>query len=43
MSDKKPDDHKGYVLFINAVNEVTRKNGESFLDIEHIEKNLKGI
>lgn len=35
---KKPDDHKGYVLFINAVNEVTRKNGESFLDIEHIEK-----
>lgn len=35
---KKPDDHKGYVLFVNAVNEVTRKNGESFLDIEHIEK-----
>lgn len=35
---KKPDDHKGHVLFINAVNEVTRKNGESFLDMEHIHK-----
>ena len=34
---KKPDSHKGYVLFINAVNEVTRKNAESFLEPSHIE------
>lgn len=34
---KKPDSHKGHVLFINAVNEVTRKNAESFLEPSHIE------
>ena len=34
---KKPDSHKGHVLFINAVNEVTRKNAESFLEPAHIE------
>ena len=34
---KKPDSQKGYVLFINAVNEVTRKNAESFLEPSHIE------
>lgn len=33
---KKTDDHKGHVLFINAVNEVTRKNAESFLEQDHI-------
>ena len=35
---EKPDDHKGYILFINAVNEVTRKNAQSFLEPQHIEK-----
>ncbi len=34
----KPDSHKGYVLFINAVNEVTRKNAESNLEPQHIQK-----
>ena len=34
---QKPDSHKGHVLFINAVNEVTRKNAESFLEPTHIE------
>ena len=34
---KKPDSHKGHVLFINAINEVTRKNAESFLEPSHIE------
>lgn len=35
---KKPDSHKGYVLFINAINEVVRINGESNLEPNHIEK-----
>ena len=35
---EKPDNHKGHVLFINAVNEVTRKNAQSFLEPQHIEK-----
>ncbi len=34
----KPDDHKGHVLFIDAVNEVTRKNAESNLEPLHIKK-----
>ena len=34
---QKPDSHKGHILFINAVNEVTRKNAESFLEPTHIE------
>lgn len=34
---QKPDSHNGHVLFINAVNEVTRKNAESFLEPAHIE------
>jgi type I restriction enzyme M protein len=38
---KKPDSHKEHVLFINAVNEVTRKNAESFLEPSHIEKIAK--
>ena len=38
---KKPDNHKGHVLFINAVNEVTRKNAESNLEPQHIEKIAK--
>lgn len=35
---KKPESHKGYVLFINAVNEVVRKNGESNLEPQHIKR-----
>jgi len=35
---EKPDDHKGHILFINAVNEVARKNAQSFLETQHIEK-----
>lgn len=38
---KKPDSHKDHVLFINALNEVTRKNAESFLESSHIEKIAK--
>lgn len=34
---RKPDSRKGCVLFINAVNEVARKNAESFLEPAHIE------
>jgi type I restriction enzyme M protein len=30
---KKPDSHKEHVLFINAVNEVTRKNAEAFWNL----------
>lgn len=33
---KKEDDKKGHVLLINAVNEVTRKNAESYLEDGHI-------
>ncbi len=35
---KKSAAAKGHVLFINAVNEVTRKNAESNLEARHIEK-----
>ncbi len=35
---QKPDFHRDHVLFINAVNEVTRKNAQSYLDPEHIER-----
>lgn len=34
----KPIDRKGKVLFINAKNEVTRKNSQSYLEDEHIQK-----
>ena len=37
----KPTEAKGRILFINAVGEVTRKNAESKLEPEHIEKILK--
>lgn len=32
----KPLEHKNKILFINAVDEVTRKNAQSFLEDEHI-------
>lgn len=37
----KPVERRGKVLFINAKNEVTRKNSESYLEDEHIEKIAK--
>lgn len=38
---KKPENHKGQILFINAVNEVTRKNAQSYLEPQHIDKIAK--
>lgn len=35
---KKPIERKGKVLFIDAKDEVTRKNAESFLETHHINK-----
>ena len=34
----KEHERKGQILFINAVNEVERKNAQSYLDEEHILK-----
>ena len=38
---KKSSDRKGKVLFINAKNEITRKDGFSFLEEKHINKILQ--
>jgi len=38
---KKPSGRKGKILFINAVNEVTRERSQSFLKEDHIQKVLK--
>lgn len=35
---RKPQRLNGRIIFINAIKEVTRKNGESFLEHTHIEK-----
>lgn len=35
---RKPANRRGKVLFINAINEVTRKNAESYLEQKHIDK-----
>ena len=35
---KKPKHKQGKIFFINAVNEVTRKNAQSYLESRHIEK-----
>lgn len=35
---RKPPEHVGRILFINAVNEVTRRNAQSWLDDVHIER-----
>ena len=35
---RKPNLLKNKILFINALKEITRKNGESYLEKEHIEK-----
>ncbi|WP_292392983.1 N-6 DNA methylase [Methanoculleus sp. UBA303] len=35
---KKPKERQGKILFINAVNEVTRERTQSFLTDEHIER-----
>lgn len=37
-SANKSIDKKGRVLFINAINKVTRKNAESYLETQHIEE-----
>ena len=37
-SKNKEAKRKGKVLFINAINEVTRKNAQSYLEEKHIEK-----
>lgn len=36
--NKKPKELKNKIILINAVNEVTRKNAESFLEPDHINK-----
>lgn len=38
---KKPQDRKGKILFINAVNEVKRRNAQSYLEDKHINKIAK--
>jgi type I restriction enzyme M protein len=35
---KKPDERKGKILFINAIDEVTHEKAQSFLEHQHIEK-----
>ncbi len=35
---KKPKEHKGKILFIDAVNEVTRERAQSFLTPAHIDR-----
>lgn len=35
---KKPVERRGQIMFINAVNEVTRKNAESYLEDVHIDR-----
>ncbi len=37
-NNAKPESHKSYVLFIDAKDEITRKNAESFLEDKHIKK-----
>jgi type I restriction enzyme M protein len=37
----KPVERRGRILFINAVNEVTRERAQSFLTYEHIERIVK--
>lgn len=37
---KKPKERKEKILFINAINEVTRERSQSFLEEEHIQKIL---
>ena len=34
----KPIERRNKIMFINAVKEVTRRNGESFLEVHHIQK-----
>ena len=39
----KPQHLKDKIIFINAINEVTRKNGESYLEEKHIKKILSAF
>jgi len=34
----KPDEQKGMILFINAIDEVTHEKAQSFLERQHVEK-----
>ena len=36
--NNKPESHKGHILFIDAKEEVTRKNAQSYLEPSHIRK-----
>jgi restriction endonuclease S subunit len=36
--NNKPKDRKGKILFVNAINEVTRERAQSFLTNDHIER-----
>jgi type I restriction enzyme M protein len=38
---RKPKERKNKILFVNAVNEVTRERAQSFLEESHIQKILK--
>lgn len=38
---KKPEKHRGQVLFINAVNEAIKESGQSYLEPQHIDKIAK--
>ena len=40
-NNNKPDHLKNHIIFINAKNEVTRKNAESYLEETHISKIVK--
>ena len=37
-NNAKPESHKGHVLFIDAKDEITRRNAESYLEFKHIDK-----
>ena len=39
--NSKPDQHKNKILFIDALDKVTRKNAESYLEPEHIKEIVK--
>lgn len=38
---KKPESHRGSILFVNAVNEVTRKNSQGYLESSHLKRITK--
>lgn len=40
-NNNKPSDRKGKILFVDAENEVTRKNAQSYLEEKHISRIVK--